>query len=53
MELMKYLRTDEELCNLRKEWKEKTSKAFPPFNTDEYKGIKDYKDKIKEKLQAL
>ena len=24
--------------------------SFPPYNTDEYNGITDYKNKIKEKL---
>lgn len=53
MKLMEYLVKNEEMVALRAEWKSKTDEAFPPFNTDEYRGIDDYKEKIKETLKAL
>lgn len=48
--LMDFLRTDKELKELRQEWEKKKVKAFPPYNTDEYNGITDYKNKIREQL---
>lgn len=53
MKIMGFLRTDEELKDLRKRWYKKTEKSFPPYNTDEYNGILDYKEKIKEKLEVM
>ena len=50
MTLIEYLRKDEELVKMRKEWKNKTNESFPPFNNDEYNDIQSYKEKIKEKL---
>lgn len=49
--LFYFLRTDKELNEMRKEWKEKFNKSFPPYNYDEYKDINDYKKKIKENLK--
>ena len=47
---MEYLKADEELKRLREEWKKRFSTPFPPYNYDEYAGIDDYKEKIKEEL---
>ena len=49
--LMEVLRNDQELQKMRKEWKERTSCPFPPYNYDEYGGIEDYKNKIRERLK--
>ena len=40
MTLMEYLRTDEELKEYRRKWKEKLKEPFPPYNYDEFKGLK-------------
>ena len=50
MTLMEYLRNDKELQALREEWQKSSNDSFPPYNTDEYNGITDYKNKIKERL---
>ena len=50
MTLMEFLRTDKELQSLHEEWNKKVIGPFPPYNTDEYSGISDYKDKVKRKL---
>ena len=40
------LRTDEELLEMRKEWKElDIEKSFPLFHFETYLGIEDYKKK--------
>lgn len=52
MKLMEYLRTDEELKQLREEWKTKFTRSFPPYNYDEYGGIDDYKQRIKNALKS-
>ncbi|MEI3190384.1 MAG: hypothetical protein V8S38_12380 [Lachnospiraceae bacterium] len=51
MTLMEYLRTDEELKEYRRKWKEKLKEPFPPYNYDEFKGIDAYKEFIKKKLE--
>ena len=51
--LVKALKDDQELQELRIKWKEKTDTPFPPFNWDEYDGIPDYKRKISEKLKRM
>lgn len=50
MTLIEYLRTDKELIEMRKEWKENFSEPFPPFNNDEYGDIDSYKETIRNKL---
>lgn len=50
MGLIQYLKTDEELKELRSRWKEMYSAPFPPYNWDEYDGIEDYKTQIRNKL---
>ena len=51
MWLIQYLKTDEELKELRSRWKEMYSAPFPPYNWDEYDGIEDYKTQIRNKLK--
>ena len=51
MGLIQYLKTDEELKELRSRWKEMYSALFPPYNWDEYDGIEDYKTQIRNKLK--
>ena len=51
MGLMQYLKTDEELKELRSRWKDTYSAPFPPYNWDEYDGIEDYKTQIRNKLK--
>ncbi|MFQ7033980.1 MAG: hypothetical protein ACLRRJ_13955 [Clostridium sp.] len=46
MDLIQYLKTDDEMKNLRAKWKRLLS-PFPPYNWDEYNGIEDYKEKSK------
>jgi hypothetical protein len=53
MTLIEYLRTDKELIELRKEWKEKTDKPFPLFNNDEFGDISSYKSAIKDMLKNI
>ena len=50
MDLIQYLKTDDEMKNLRAKWKETFVTPFPPYNWDEYNGIEDYKEKIRNKL---
>ena len=52
MELLQYLKLDEELKELRLKWKEAYGTPFPPYNWDEYAGIEDYKNQIREKLKS-
>lgn len=52
MNLIKYLKEDKDLIEMRKEWKEKFKEPFPPFNNDEYMGIDSYKEEIRELLDA-
>lgn len=52
MELMKCLRNDEELNQMRGQWKAKFTESFPPYNYDEYYGIDDYKSKIRRALET-
>lgn len=49
--IMHYLKTDKELLEMRKKWKESgIEEAFPPFNYDEYDGIDGYKETIRKQL---
>ena len=49
--IMKFLRTDTELQDMRKKWRELGMEdPFPPFNYDEYNGTSDYKGTISELL---
>ena len=50
---MEYLRKDKDLIEMRKEWKEKTEEAFPPFNNDEYDDIDSYKAAIRKMLDDM
>ena len=51
MDLIQYLKTDDEMKNLRAKWKETFVTPFPPYNWDEYNGIEGYKEKIRNKLK--
>ncbi len=51
MDLIQYLKTDDEMKNLRAKWKETFATPFPPYNWDEYAGIEDYKSQIQKKLK--
>lgn len=37
---------------MRKEWKMKFTEGFLPYNYDEYNGIDDYKQKIRNILES-
>lgn len=50
-ELLKLIREDKEIQEMRKEWREKKDYPFPPYNYDEYGGIDDYKQKIRRRLR--
>ncbi len=52
-DLLKILRKDEEIQEMRMEWKEKKDTPFPPYNYDEYGGIEDYKEQIRKRLKTL
>lgn len=52
MKIMEYLKNDLELKQLKEEWKVKFTENFPPYNYDEYNGIDDYKQKIKNVLES-
>ena len=47
MKLVEELRKDKEIQQLKKEYKEKYNKNAPPYNYDQYKGIDDYKEKLR------
>lgn len=56
MKIMQRLQTDEELKVMRAEWKSRQDKIgheFPLYNIDEYGGIKDYKQQIQKRLDAV
>ncbi len=49
--IVQYLRTDEELLEMKKEWKElDIGKPFPLFHFETYLGIEDYKKRVKKQL---
>lgn len=48
MDLISFLKTDEELKDLRLKWKKVYESPFPPYNWDEYGGIDDYKRKLRD-----
>lgn len=51
--IMEYLMTDDELQEMRKEWKELgIGTPFPPFNYDEFDGLDGYKETIRERLNS-
>lgn len=52
MKILDAIRDDEELNKFRQEWKEKFTQPFPPWNYDQYGGIDDYKQKIREALDT-
>ncbi|MEY8428768.1 hypothetical protein AALA00_13880 [Lachnospiraceae bacterium 46-15] len=49
--IMKFLKEDKELLEMREEWKELgIGRPFPPFNYDEYDGTDGYKKTIRKTL---
>lgn len=50
--MLEYLRNDEELGKYRKDWEKKFGQPFPPWNYDSYRGVDDYKQRIKEALET-
>ena len=50
--MWEYLKNDEELQQLRKEWKEKFKESFPPWNYDCFGGPDEYKRRIKAALEV-
>ncbi|CCL06421.1 TPA: hypothetical protein SOL98_001200 [Clostridioides difficile] len=51
MPIMKRLRNDKELLELRRLYKEKYNENAPGFNYDEYSSYDEYKEKLKELIQ--
>ena len=51
MDLIQYLKTDDEMKILRAMCKETFVTPFPQYNWYEYNGIEDYKEKIRNKLK--
>ena len=51
--MWEYLKNDEELQQLRKEWKEKFKESFPPWNYDCFGGPDEYKRRIKAALEVF
>lgn len=51
MDLIEYLKTDDELKSLREKWKKIFDTPFPPYNWDQYGGINDYKNKIRDMIK--
>lgn len=49
-ELIKMIESDEEIQQMRKQWEKSKQGPFPPFNTDEYANIPDYKEKVRAEL---
>lgn len=48
------IRNDEEIKALRKEWNEKiTDRMFPLFHFETYRGIEDYKQRVRAELDSL
>ena len=48
------IRNDEEIKALRKEWNEKiTDRMFPLFHFETYRGIEDYKQRVRAELDRL
>lgn len=52
MKLIQFLKNDEEIKELRIAWKKVYSAPFPPYNWDEYNGVEEYKEKIREKIET-
>ena len=53
MKMLSVIRDDEEIQQLRQEWKEKfTAESFPGWNYDCFGGIDNYKQRIKMALEV-
>ncbi len=52
MKILTIIRDDEEIKQLRQEWKEKFTSSFPVWNYDCYGGVDDFKQRVKMALEA-
>ena len=52
MRILTLIRDDEEIKQLRQEWKEKFAESIPPWNYDCFCGIDNYKQRIKMALEV-
>lgn len=52
MKILTIIRDDEEIKQLRQEWKEKFTESIPPWNYDCFGGIDNYKQRIKMALEV-
>lgn len=50
MTIVQIIKSDKEIQQLKKDYKEKYNKNAPPYNYDQYSSIEDYKKKLKELL---
>ena len=53
MRIVEVLQKDEELKQIKEEYKKKFSKNAPPYNYDQYNGIEDYKQKLKKLIDVF
>ena len=53
MNLVQYLKNDEDLAEMRSRWMQIYKTPFPPYNYAEYDGIEDYKEKLRAKLNIM
>ncbi len=52
--IVSQIRNDEEIKSMRKEWNEKIKdRTFPLFHFETYKGIEDYKERVRIELDRL
>lgn len=52
MEIISIIDADEEIQMLRKRYMEQFGKRYPLFNFDEFKGIDDYREKLREMVET-
>lgn len=51
--IIKIIREDEEVNQIKKEWLEISNESWMPFNYDEYSSIKEYKEKLKKRFEKI
>jgi len=52
-EIIKALKADEEIKQMREEWKKYTDECFPGFHFEIYIDIDDYKKRVRKQLDEL
>ena len=52
MRMLEVIRNDKEIQQFRHEWEEKFTQPFPLWNYDEFGGIDDYKQRIRDALES-